>query len=269
MTAEIITIGDELLIGQVVDTNSAYIAQRLSEWGITLYQITSVHDNKEHIKKALAEALERVDLVLCTGGLGPTKDDITKQTFCEFFGTHLVEDERVKAHIHQLYAHRPEVLNRLTATQWLVPANCTVIQNPVGSAPIMHWTKDKGQKTKDSIEHQASSIEIFAMPGVPKEMQYAMEHEVGDYLQHLAGREAIEHQNIHVKGIPESALAILIEKWENNLPEHLHLAYLPANGQICLRLSGKKAIADKVNLHNEITAQLEKLKPIIEAYIIE
>ncbi len=265
MTAEIITIGDELLIGQVVDTNSAYIAQRLSEWGITLYQITSVHDNKEHIQKALAEALTRVDLVLCTGGLGPTKDDITKQTFCDFFGTHLVEDESVKAHIHQLYAHRPEVLNRLTATQWLVPANCTVIQNPVGSAPIMMW------ESPLQLPHEGESkiAILFALPGVPKEMQYAMEHEVGDYLQHLAGREAIEHQNIHVQGIPESALAILIEEWENNLPEHLHLAYLPANGQICLRLSGKKAIADKADLHAEITVQLEKLKPIIEAYIIE
>ena len=121
MRAEIITIGDEVLIGQVVDTNSAWMAERLNEAGIELYQITSVHDSREHIIAALDEAFSRVDIVLTTGGLGPTKDDITKHVLCEYFGTHLIEDTRVRTHIEQLYAHRPDVLNRLTATQWQVP----------------------------------------------------------------------------------------------------------------------------------------------------
>ena len=137
MRAEIITIGDELLIGQVVDTNSAWMAQRLNEVGISLYQITSVHDDREHILKALDEAFSRADIVLTTGGLGPTKDDITKHVMCEYFGTTLVEDPQVRAHIHDLYKDRPEALNRLTATQWLVPQTATILTNRVGSAPIM------------------------------------------------------------------------------------------------------------------------------------
>ena len=121
MRAEIITIGDELLIGQVVDTNSAWMAERLNECGIELFQVTSVHDNREHIIAALDEAFGRADIVLTTGGLGPTKDDITKHVLCEYFGTQLIEDAHVRAHIRELYKERPDVLNRLTATQWLVP----------------------------------------------------------------------------------------------------------------------------------------------------
>ena len=121
MRAEIITIGDELLIGQVVDTNSAWMAEKLNEQGIELYQITSVHDDRNHIIAALDEAFSRVDIVLTTGGLGPTKDDITKHVLCEYFGTHHIEDATVRAHIKELYRDRPDVLNRLTETQWLVP----------------------------------------------------------------------------------------------------------------------------------------------------
>ena len=137
MRAEIITIGDELLIGQVVDTNSAWMAERLNEQGIELYQITSVHDNREHIIAALDEAFGRADIVLTTGGLGPTADDITKHVLCDYFHTHLIEDPRVREHIHQLYANRPDVLNRLTATQWLVPEKAEILENRVGSAPLM------------------------------------------------------------------------------------------------------------------------------------
>ena len=126
MRAEIITIGDELLIGQVVDTNSAWMAERLNEYGIELYQITSVHDERTAIIKALDEAFGRVDIVLTTGGLGPTKDDITKQVLCDYFGTHLIESASVRAHIYDLYKDRPDVLNRLTATQWLVPETATI-----------------------------------------------------------------------------------------------------------------------------------------------
>ena len=149
MKAEIITIGDELLIGQVVDTNSAWMAERLNEVGISLYQITSVHDDREHILKALDEALSRVDIVFTTGGLGPTKDDITKNVLCEYFDTQLVENEQVRTHIYDLYKERPEALNRLTATQWLVPEKATILPNRVGSAPIMVFENEvKGERLK-------------------------------------------------------------------------------------------------------------------------
>ncbi len=272
MKAEIITIGDELLIGQVVDTNSAWMATHLNEWGITLQQITSVHDDAQHIKTALNEALQRANIVLCTGGLGPTKDDITKQTFCDFFHTYLIESEEVKAHIHQLYAARPDVLNRLTATQWLVPQNCTIIPNHVGSAPIMMWMRDEGLNTISQNEAvpnpkaMQSSICVIAMPGVPYEMQYAMEHEVGALLQSLAGRETIIHRTLLISGISESALAIRIAAWENALPAHLHLAYLPKDGIIRLRLSGTST--DNERLQNEIDTQIASLTTLIEPYLL-
>ena len=168
MRAEIITIGDELLIGQVVDTNSAWIAEKLNEYGIELYQITSVHDSREHIIAALDEAFSRADIILTTGGLGPTKDDITKHVLCEYFGTHLIEDVRVRAHIEQLYANRPEVLNRLTATQWLVPEKAEILENRVGSAPLM-------------VFHHGKQI-LASMPGVPYEMKVAMEEQILPYI---------------------------------------------------------------------------------------
>ena len=161
MQAEIITIGDELLIGQVVDTNSAWMAERLNECGIELFQVTSVHDNREHIIAALDEAFGRADIVLTTGGLGPTKDDITKHVLCEYFGTHLIEDMRVRAHIRELYKERPDVLNRLTATQWLVPESAEILPNRVGSAPLMIF--HKGEKL------------LASMPGEPYEMKIAMD----------------------------------------------------------------------------------------------
>ncbi len=254
MQAEIITIGDELLIGQVVDTNSAYMAAKLSEWGIPLYQITSVHDDAKHIKQALSNALENVDIVLCTGGLGPTKDDITKQTFCDFFDTCLVEDLKVKAHIETLYAARPNVLNRLTATQWLVPKDCTIIENIVGTAPIMWFEKN-------------NKI-VVAMPGVPSEMKAAMEHGVGDRLRHLAGREVIIHRTWLVRGLPESALAILIEPWEDALPDYMHLAYLPKEGTIRLRLTARSNQQNESILTQEVEDQLAHLLPLIQNYFI-
>ncbi len=274
MTAEIITIGDELLIGQVVDTNSAWMATRLNTWGIEVVQITSVHDDAAQIREALTAAVQRADIVLCTGGLGPTKDDITKQTFCDFFQTHLIEDENVKAHIHQLYAARPDVLNRLTATQWLVPANCTVIPNHVGSAPIMVWSPLQLPPQGESTEYgNASPLlggmrgAVIALPGVPFEMQYAMEHEVGELLRGWVSAElAIVHRTLLVTGIPESALALRIEAWENALPAHLHLAYLPKDGIIRLRLSGRSI--HRGALEAEMDAQIATLIPLLGDYLL-
>ena len=269
MKAEIITIGDELLIGQVVDTNSAWMAERLNEIGIALHQITSVHDDRQHILTAMEEAFSRADIVLTTGGLGPTKDDITKHVMCEYFHTTLVEDPRVREHIHILYQERPDVLNRLTATQWMVPACATILPNRVGSAPIMVFEKEaKGESLK------AKGKVLIAMPGVPHEMQIAMTEQVIPYIRlKVKGDEArgerlevkgeIIHRTLMLHGIPESTLAIRIEEWENALPSYMHLAYLPKDGMIRLRLSSYgEATAEEMN------QQIELLRPLISDYLL-
>ena len=293
MLAEIITIGDELLIGQVVDTNSAWMAERLNEVGISLYQITSVHDNREHILKALDEAFSRADIVLTTGGLGPTKDDITKHVMCEYFGTQLVEDPNVRAHIHELYKDRPDALNRLTATQWLVPESATILPNRVGSAPIMVFDEFKVERLKFKVNETSEAVTsdsqlstfniqppkfLVALPGVPHEMKIAMMEQVIPYLQskvksqmskvsdsqHLTlDIRPIIHRTILVHGIPESKLAILIEDWENALPSSVHLAYLPKDGIIRLRLSSYGEASE-----DEIQSHLDTLLPLISDYLL-
>ena len=268
MRAEIITIGDELLIGQVVDTNSAWMAERLNEVGISLHQITSVHDNREHILKALDEAFSRADIVLTTGGLGPTKDDITKHVMCEYFGTQLIEDLQVRTHIHELYKDRPEALNRLTATQWMVPQTATILTNRVGSAPIMVFENEvKGERLKVKGEGQNSKF-LIALPGVPHEMKIAMTEQVLPFIRlKVKGerREAMDivHKTILVHGIPESKLAILIEDWENTLPSSIHLAYLPKDGIIRLRLSSYGEATE-----DELQSHIDTLLPLISDYLL-
>ena len=280
MKAEIITIGDELLIGQVVDTNSAWMAERLNEVGIALHQITSVHDDRQHILTAMEEAFSRADIVLTTGGLGPTKDDITKHVMCEYFHTTLVEDPRVREHIHILYQERPDVLNRLTATQWMVPACATILPNRVGSAPIMVFEK-RGKRLEvkgDEAKGEGKKL-LIAMPGVPHEMQIAMTEQVIPFIRLKAkgdearGDEArgerlevkgeIIHRTLMLHGIPESTLAIRIEEWENALPSYMHLAYLPKDGMIRLRLSSYgEATAEEMN------QQIDLLRPLISDYLL-
>ena len=251
MKYSIIAIGDELLIGQVVDTNSAWMAERLNEAGIELYQITSVHDSREHIIAALDEAFGRADIVLTTGGLGPTKDDITKHVLCEYFGTHLIEDARVRAHIEELYKNRPDVLNRLTATQWQVPECAEILENRVGSAPLMVFHKD-------------GKI-LASMPGVPYEMKIAMTEQILPYLSHQlsALSRQIYHKTLQVTGIPESSLAILLEDFEASMPETLHLAYLPKDGIIRLRLSSYGGMTE-----DEVEIWFEELKRLTAEYWI-
>ena len=278
MKAEIITIGDELLIGQVVDTNSAWMAQRLNEAGISLHQVTSVHDDRQHILRALDEAFSRVDIVLTTGGLGPTKDDITKHVLCEYFHTTLVEDPTVREHIHKLYKERPEVLNRLTATQWLVPASATILPNRVGSAPIMVFEKEvrgerlRAPKNATSVCGDPAKVRgqlLIAMPGVPYEMQVAMQEQVMPFLESKVecltskARGEVIHRTILLAGIPESTLAIRIEAWEDALPKTMHLAYLPKDGTIRLRLSTYGEATSE-----EMDAQIAALLPLIKDYII-
>ena len=274
MKAEIITIGDELLIGQVVDTNSAWMAERLNEVGISLHQITSVHDDRQHILTAIEEAFSRADIVLTTGGLGPTKDDTTKHVMCEYFHTTLVEDPRVREHIHILYQARPDVLNRLTATQWMVPASATILPNRVGSAPIMVFKKICSPLGRPLNSSEAFTKLLIAMPGVPHEMQIAMTEQVIPYIRlEVKGDEArgerlevkgeIIHHTLMLHGIPESTLAIRIEDWENALPSYMHLAYLPKDGMIRLRLSSYgEATAEEMN------EQINLLRPLISEYLL-
>lgn len=251
INAEIITIGDELLIGQVVDTNSAWMAEKLNEYGIGLYQITSVHDDRAHIIAALDEAFGRADIVLTTGGLGPTKDDITKNVLCEYFGTHLIEDARVRAHIAELYKDRPDILNKLTSTQWMVPECAKILENRVGSAPLMVFHKGKQM--------------LASMPGVPYEMKIAMEEQILPYLESQIKdyKSKIIHKTLQVTGIAESTLAILLEDYERSMPQGLHLAYLPKDGIIRLRLSSYGELSE-----TEIQHWFDELKHITVEYMI-
>jgi len=222
---EIITIGDEILIGQIVDTNSAWMATELNTAGFELAQITSVHDDANHIIEALEMALKRADVVLFTGGIGPTNDDITKQTLCSYFDTKLVFNDTVYQNIERLFANRPNYkMNELTKAQAMVPENCTVIQNEVGTAPITWF--DKAGKV------------VVSMPGVPYEMKRAMSVEIIPRLQNQFDTPVIIHKTVQVYGYTESALALKIAEWESNLPEYIHLAYLPNSGVVKLRLSG-------------------------------
>lgn len=222
---EIITIGDEILIGQIVDTNSAWMATELNTAGFELAQITSVHDDANHIIEALEMALKRADVVLFTGGIGPTNDDVTKQTLCSYFDTKLVFNDTVYQNIERLFANRPNYkMNELTKAQAMVPEKCTVIQNEVGTAPVTWF--DKAGKV------------VVSMPGVPYEMKRTMSVEIIPRLQKQFETPVIIHKTVQVYGYTESALALKIAEWESNLPEYTHLAYLPNSGVVKLRLSG-------------------------------
>lgn len=257
--AEIISIGDELLIGQVVNTNASWMAEVLNHAGITVVQVTTVRDDRQAIWNAVSVAMSRVDIVLTTGGLGPTKDDITKTVLCDYFHTRLVEDLRVRAHVHALYKDRPEILNTLTATQWMVPSHATILPNRVGSAPIMVFEQQHAQ-----FFGASDSRLLISMPGVPHEMQIAMNEQVLPYLQqHLQLSADIIHRTVVVYGIPESTLALKIEQWEKNLPASIHLAYLPKQGVVRLRLSSYGEATEQ-----QVQAQIDALLPLISDHLI-
>ena len=247
MKAEIITIGDEILIGQIIDTNSAWMAEQLNLAGVEVYQITSVHDRREHILTALKEAGERVDLVLITGGLGPTKDDITKTCLCEFFDTRLVFHEPTLIHITEKYKNRGVDLNKLNRGQAMLPESCTVLFNAEGSAPGM-WFERYG------------TIYV-SMPGVPFEMKWIMAHEVLPRLVGNGMMDVIIHKTVLTQGVPESMLALRIEEWENALPPYIKLAYLPGPMAVRLRLTATGNDADL--LQAEIDRQVEMLKKLL------
>ena len=248
MKAEIITIGDEILIGQIVDTNSAFIAKELNNIGVSVYQITSVQDDKTHILKAFEAAESNVDIVIITGGLGPTKDDITKKTLAQYFEDTLVYDEAVLNNIKHLWKHFvKQPLLQVNIDQSLVLSKATALMNKSGSAPGMWIEKN------DTI--------FISLPGVPYEMKGLMNDEVLPRISEKFECPYILHKTLLTYGLGESVIAERIKDWEAALPDIIKLAYLPNLGRVRLRLSSrgfdKAAVIDGVNF------QIETLLPLI------
>jgi nicotinamide-nucleotide amidase len=245
--AEIITVGDEILIGQTIDTNSAWMGDKLSLLGIRVNRITSVPDRKDDIISALGEALGRAGIVLMTGGLGPTSDDITKQTLAEYFGSKLVTNEDVLMQVSERLRKRNLDMNENNRLQAMVPDNCTVLLNRAGTAPGMMFTKD------DRI--------IVSMPGVPHEMKHIMNEHVLPLLAVRFKGITIIHKNIMTYGTFEAKLAERLEQFEEEMPQSVRLAYLPAFGVIKLRLTGTGN--NEEELRNTVAQQVKKLYTII------
>ena len=242
-----IVIGDELLIGQVTDTNSGWIARHLSPLGWEVKSVKVIADDENEIFRAIDEAFAQTDVVLMTGGLGPTKDDITKATLCRYFGGEMVLDEEVKRNVDEMFRRRGLDMNRLTAGQAMVPSSCRVIQNEVGTAPIM-WFERDGKV-------------LVSMPGVPVETQTMMERAViPELVAHFHSDLDIEYRTFVVIDYAESALAEKLEPFEQQMPDYIHLAYLPNQGVIRLRLTGthhdSAVIADDMK---RLTEQLHEI----------
>ncbi len=249
MNIEIITIGDELLIGQVVDTNSAWISKKISDAGFDVVYITSIKDQYNAIYTAIEDGFARADILLITGGNGPTKDDITKNTLCEYFNDQLVFDNEVLENIKTLFKDRDIELNELTRNQALVPQKCTVIQNRVGTAPIL-WFEKNGKI-------------LVSMAGVPFEMRWAMNEEIIPRLTTRFQTKTFLKHVFYTQGISESALAIHLNNFEEELPKGFSLAYLPGGGVIRLRLSVK---GDEHAI--EMKKQVDKLKNLLGDYLL-
>jgi nicotinamide-nucleotide amidase len=253
MKAAIVTIGDEILIGQIVDTNSAFMAKSLDRIGVEIHEMISISDNKEQILATFKEYQNKVDVVLITGGLGPTKDDITKKTFCEYFDDELIVDQVVLTHVTQLIEgfYKREI-TQINKDQALVPSKCTVLHNEVGTAPGM-WIKKE-------------NTVFISLPGVPFEMKYLVENEIIPKIVREYQRPYILHKTILTYGQGESMVAERIENWENDLPDFIKLAYLPGLGRVRLRLSGRGT--DKNLLEKAIDERVVSLTKIIGDIIV-
>jgi nicotinamide-nucleotide amidase len=253
MKAAIVTIGDEILIGQIVDTNSSYIAKALDKIGIETHEMVSISDDKTHILQTFRKLQNRVQVVIITGGLGPTKDDITKKTFCDYFDDYLVENEVVLSHVKALIEgiyKRP--ITPINIEQALVPSTAKVFYNKVGTAPGMWMEKEE--------------TVFISLPGVPYEMKYLMDHDVIPSLVSKFERPFIIHQTLMTYGRGESLIAEQIETWEDNLPDFIKLAYLPSPGKVRLRLTARGA--NKEQLQAEITKQVQQLDLLLHDIIV-
>lgn len=252
MNVEIIVIGDELLIGQVTDTNSGWIARELNHIGWEVTEITTVRDRSREITDALNSSFGRVDVVLMTGGLGPTKDDITKQTLCDYFGGKLVFDESVFANVEAIFRRRKLTMNDSTRNQAYVPNVCTVIQNPVGTAPVM-WFERNGKV-------------LVSMPGVPTEMKTVMKEVVISRLrEYFRDHSSILHRTCLVKDFTESRLSETLSDFEAQLPACIKLAYLPTPGVIRLRLTARGD--EESYLQKIIDDEFFKLRTILGSHL--
>ncbi|WP_276381501.1 competence/damage-inducible protein A [Flavobacterium sp. H4147] len=253
MKAVIVTIGDEILIGQIVDTNSNFIAKELDRIGVETHEMISISDDKQHILNTFKQLQNKVDIVIVTGGLGPTKDDVTKKTFCEYFDDELVVNPEVLEHVTQLiegFYKRP--ISQLNKDQALVPSKCTVLHNKMGTAPGM-WMKKE-------------NTVFVSLPGVPYEMKYLVENEIIPKLVREYERPYIIHKTILTYGQGESLVAERIEQWENNLPEFIKLAYLPNPGRVRLRLTARGT--NKEKLEEAIESNVRSLDAIIHDIIV-
>ena len=253
MKATIITIGDEILIGQIVDTNSVSIAKRLNNIGITIAEKLSIGDSKEVIVSTLRRAMQSTEVVVITGGLGPTKDDITKHTLAEMFDSKLAYNDIEGEHVRELLARRGIEFTELNRGQAMLPECCTVLHNAHGTAPGMWFDTPNGGV-------------VVSLPGVPFEMEHLMEDEVIPRLQSRFELRSIVHRTLITRGIPESILAQRISSWEDALPDYLHLAYLPAPNVVRLRLSAYDV--DKEQASREIESRFNDLREIIGDNIV-
>jgi len=253
MKATIVTIGDEILIGQIVDTNSGFIAKSLDKIGVQINEMISISDDRQHILDTFESLQNKVDLVVITGGLGPTKDDITKKTFCEYFNDMLIVNKEVETHVIELIEtvmKRPA--SQMNKDQALVPSKCEVLFNKVGTAPGM-WMKKE-------------NTVYISLPGVPYEMKYIVENEIIPKVVREYKRPYILHKTILTYGQGESLVAERIENWENNLPDFIKLAYLPAPGRVRLRLTARGA--NKEILEKAIEENVKSLAKIIGDIIV-
>ena len=253
MKATIVTIGDEILIGQIVDTNSSYIAKALDKIGIATHEMLSISDDKEHILNTFQKLQNKVEVVIITGGLGPTKDDITKKTFCDYFEDTLIENEAVLLHVKEIiegFYKRP--ITQINREQALVPTKAKVLFNKAGTAPGMWMEKE------DTV--------FISLPGVPYEMKYLIDNEVIPNLVQKYERPYIVHQTIMTYGRGESMIAEQIEEWEDNLPDFIKLAYLPSPGKVRLRLTARGN--SKEILQKEIEKQVLLLDLLIHDIIV-
>jgi nicotinamide-nucleotide amidase len=253
MKATIVTIGDEILIGQIVDTNSGYIAKALDKIGVQTTEMLSISDEKQHILNTFSTLQNKVDMVIITGGLGPTKDDITKHTFCEYFDDVLVVNQQVLNHVTEMiegFYKRP--ITQLNKDQALVPSKCEILFNKMGTAPGM-WMKKE-------------NTVYISLPGVPFEMKHIVDNVIVPKIVTEYKRPYIVHKTILTYGQGESMVAERIESWETNLPEFIKLAYLPNPGRVRLRLTARGE--NKEILEKAIAENVQSLTKIIGDIIV-
>ena len=249
MKAELVSIGDEILIGQILNTNSVFLAKELNNIGVEIAQITSISDQKEIIKKALDEARNRADIIIMTGGLGPTSDDVTKHALCEYFDDHLVKNDNVLEHIENIFRkYVTTPISDMNREQANLPSKAKILHNQFGTAAGM-WFINQAQV-------------FISLPGVPYEMEALVKKEVLPKIQEQFVLPALYHKTILTYGLGESVIAGRIADWEKNLPESIKLAYLPSLGRVRLRLSSKGAVLD--TLKKQVDEQIEKVIPSIQ-----